>query len=67
MPWTARRRRNSCIDPATGWVTATGPSSRSGHRGAVNPWFRERFKDLGTPVISGHISKLVHELKNFLT
>ena len=27
---------------------------------------QERFKDLGTPVISGHIRKLVHELKNFL-
>jgi len=35
--------------------------------GSVNPWFRERFKDLGTPVISGHIRKLVHELKTFLT
>ncbi|WP_250562710.1 VWA domain-containing protein [Sphaerisporangium fuscum] len=33
----------------------------------VNPWFRERFKDLGTPVISGHIRKLVFELKSFLT
>lgn len=33
----------------------------------VNPWFRQRFKDLGTPVISGHIRKLVFELKNFLT
>lgn len=43
-----------------GSVTSSG-------RGSVNPWFRERFKDLGTPVISGHINKLVHELKNFLT
>jgi hypothetical protein len=34
--------------------------------GSVNPWFRERFKDLGTPVISGHIRKLIHELKTFL-
>jgi hypothetical protein len=42
-------------------------SVTSGGRGAVNPWFRERFKDLGTPVISGHITKLVHELKTFLT
>jgi hypothetical protein len=25
-----------------------------------------RFKDLGTPVISGHIRKLIHELKTFL-
>ncbi|MFI0373023.1 VWA domain-containing protein [Actinomadura sp. 1N219] len=32
----------------------------------VNPWFRERFKRLGTPVISGRIQKLVDELKNFL-
>ncbi|MFD6533158.1 VWA domain-containing protein [Streptomyces sp. NPDC060184] len=43
-----------------GSVTSSG-------RGSVNPWFRERFKDLGTPVLSGHIRKLVHELKNFLT
>lgn len=43
-----------------GSVTSSG-------RGSVNPWFRERFKDLGTPVISGHIKKLVHELKTFLT
>jgi hypothetical protein len=33
---------------------------------SVNPWFRQRFKDLGTPVISGHIRKLVFELKKFL-
>ncbi|MGW4895571.1 VWA domain-containing protein [Kitasatospora sp. NPDC004240] len=43
-----------------GSVTSSG-------RGSVNPWFRERFKDQGTPVISGHIRKLVHELKSFLT
>lgn len=43
-----------------GSVTSSG-------RGSVNPWFREKFKDLGTPVISGHIKKLVHELKSFLT
>ncbi|MEV5321465.1 VWA domain-containing protein [Streptomyces sp. NPDC052687] len=42
-------------------------SVTSAGRGSVNPWFRERFKDLGTPVISGHIRKLVHELKSFLT
>ncbi|MDI1462587.1 VWA domain-containing protein [Catellatospora sp. KI3] len=42
-----------------GSVTSSG-------QGIVNPWFRQRFKDLGTPVISGHISKLVFELKNFL-
>ncbi|MEU8572825.1 VWA domain-containing protein [Streptomyces asoensis] len=43
-----------------GSVTSSG-------RQEVNPWFRERFKALGTPVISGHIGKLVHELKTFLT
>jgi hypothetical protein len=43
-----------------GSVTSSG-------RGSVNPWFRERFKDQGTPVLSGHIRKLVHELKTFLT
>ncbi|WP_254705590.1 VWA domain-containing protein [Streptomyces vilmorinianum] len=42
-----------------GSVTSSG-------RQEVNPWFRERFKGLGTPVISGHIRKLVHELKTFL-
>jgi hypothetical protein len=41
-------------------------SVNSSGSGAVNPWFRERFKDLGTPVISGHIRKLVRELKKFL-
>ncbi|SEF78212.1 VWA domain containing CoxE-like protein [Nonomuraea solani] len=34
---------------------------------SVDPWFRKKFKDLGTPVISGRIHKLVFELKNFLT
>jgi hypothetical protein len=43
-----------------GSVTSSG-------RGIVNPWFRERFKDLGTPVVSGHIRKLVQELKTYLT
>ncbi|MFI2433520.1 VWA domain-containing protein [Streptomyces sp. NPDC018693] len=42
-----------------GSVTSSG-------RQEVNPWFRERFKALGTPVISGHINKLVRELKTFL-
>ncbi|HZM74356.1 MAG TPA: VWA domain-containing protein [Candidatus Limnocylindrales bacterium] len=42
-----------------GSVTSSGQN-------IVNPWFRQRFKDLGTPVISGHIRKLVFELKNFL-
>jgi VWA domain containing CoxE-like protein len=42
-------------------------SVNSSGRQSVNPWFRQRFKDLGTPVISGHINKLVFELKRFLT
>ncbi len=42
-------------------------SVNSSGQASVNPWFRQRFKDLGTPVISGHIRKLVVELKNFLT
>ncbi|AHH16687.1 VWA domain-containing CoxE family protein [Nocardia nova SH22a] len=42
-----------------------GSVNSSGHQ-SVNPWFRERFKNLGTPVISGRIQKLVGELKNFL-
>jgi hypothetical protein len=41
-------------------------SVNSSGRQSVNPWFRQRLKDLGTPVISGHIRKLVFELKNFL-
>ncbi|SDM58504.1 VWA domain-containing protein [Allokutzneria albata] len=43
-----------------GSVTSSG-------RQEVNPWFRERFKALGTPVVSGHITKLVRELKTLLT
>lgn len=42
-----------------------GSVNSSGHQ-SVNPWFRERFKAMGTPVISGRIQKLVNELKNFL-
>jgi hypothetical protein len=43
-----------------GSVTSSG-------RHSVNPWFRQRLKDLGAPVISGHIGKLIFELKRFLT
>ncbi|MET8334912.1 VWA domain-containing protein [Streptosporangium canum] len=42
-----------------------GSVNSSGHQ-SVDPWFRQKLKDLGTPVISGHIRKLVFELKNFL-
>ncbi|WP_344610957.1 vWA domain-containing protein [Dactylosporangium salmoneum] len=41
-------------------------SVSSGGEQSVNPWFRQRFKDLGTPVLSGHVRKLVSELKSFL-
>ncbi|MFY1620456.1 VWA domain-containing protein [Micromonospora sp. WMMD736] len=47
-------------------VIPVGSVSSSGQQ-SVNPWFRQRLKDQGTPVISGHIRKLVVELKNFLT
>jgi uncharacterized protein with von Willebrand factor type A (vWA) domain len=42
-----------------------GSVSSSGN-GSVYPWFKDKFKDLGTPVISGHIKKLITELKTFL-
>jgi hypothetical protein len=41
-------------------------SVSSGGQQSVNPWFRQRFKDQGTPVLSGRVKKLVTELKNFL-
>ncbi|MER6950293.1 VWA domain-containing protein [Nonomuraea sp. NPDC000554] len=43
-----------------------GSVNSSGQQ-SVDPWFRQKLKDLGTPVLSGHIRKLVFELKNFLT
>lgn len=42
-----------------------GSVNSSGHQ-SVNPWFRERLKAMGTPVLSGRIQKLVTELKTFL-
>ena len=42
-------------------------SVNSSGQASVDPWFRQKLKDLGTPVISGHIRKLVFELKSFLT
>jgi hypothetical protein len=41
-------------------------SVSSGGQQSVNPWFRQRFKDMGAPVLSGHIKKLITELKSFL-
>ncbi|GAA2398913.1 hypothetical protein Cme02nite_07740 [Catellatospora methionotrophica] len=52
-------RRSGVRFIPVGSVTSSGQN-------IVNPWFRQRFKDLGTPVVSGHIRKLVFELKNFL-
>ncbi|TDC78529.1 VWA domain-containing protein [Streptomyces hainanensis] len=46
-------------------VIPVGSVNSSGNA-SVDPWFRQRLKALGTPVISGHIRKLVFELKNFL-
>ncbi|MCP2338495.1 VWA domain-containing protein [Actinomadura rupiterrae] len=46
-------------------VIPVGSVTSSGSQ-IVNPWFRQRFKAMGTPVISGKIRKLVSELKNFL-
>lgn len=43
-----------------------GSVGSGGHQ-SVDPWFKKRFAELGTPVISGKIDKLVVELKNFLT
>ncbi|GGM61328.1 hypothetical protein GCM10010106_04090 [Thermopolyspora flexuosa] len=43
-----------------------GSVNSSGHQ-SVDSWFRDRLKAMGTPVISGHIRKLVAELKTFLS
>ena len=43
-----------------GSVTSSGQA-------VVDSWYRQKFKEIGTPVLSGHIDKLVYELKNFLT
>lgn len=42
-----------------GAVTSSGYFS-------VCQWFRDRLKELGTPILSGHIKKLIVELKNLL-
>lgn len=42
-----------------GAVTSSGYFS-------VNDWFRTRLKELGTPILSGSIKKLIVELKNLL-
>ncbi|MER7456630.1 VWA domain-containing protein [Micromonospora sp. NPDC126480] len=43
-----------------------GSVSSGGHQ-SVNPRFRQRLKDQGTPVLSGRVTTLITELKNFLT
>jgi hypothetical protein len=42
-----------------GAVTSSGYFS-------VNQWFRDKLKELGTPILSGNIKKLIGELKNLL-
>jgi hypothetical protein len=42
-----------------GAVTSSGYFS-------VCQWFRDRLKELGTPILSGHIRKLIEELKKLL-
>lgn len=42
-----------------------GSVTSSGHQ-SVDSWFRKRFKELGCPVISGSIKKLIFELKRYL-
>ncbi len=42
-----------------------GSVTSSGYQ-SVNPWFKKRLKELGCPVISGSIKKLIWELKKFL-
>lgn len=41
-------------------------SVNSSNYQSVDPWFKTRFKELGCPVISGKIDKLIFELKKFL-
>jgi hypothetical protein len=42
-----------------GSVTSTGYFS-------VNQWFKQHFKEMGTPVISGSVNKLIKEIKEFV-
>ena len=42
-----------------GSVTSTGYFS-------VNQWFKQRFKEMGTPVISGSVKGLIKEIKQFV-
>ncbi|TNY35522.1 VWA domain-containing protein [Thermomonospora catenispora] len=42
-----------------------GSVDSAGHA-SVDPWYRQKLKELGTPVLSGRIDRLVAELKSFL-
>ncbi|MEO1273076.1 MAG: VWA containing CoxE family protein, partial [Myxococcota bacterium] len=42
-----------------------GSVSTSGYF-SLNPWFRDQFKKLGTPVISGSLKTLIREMKAVL-
>lgn len=43
-----------------------GSVSSSGYF-SVNAWFKQRFKELGTPLISGSVKTLIKEIKHFVT
>ena len=66
-PTLANEQASSMLDDAKEFREAF-PERTPGSPDAIDSaqWMLERFKDLGTPVISGHIRKLVFELKNFL-
>lgn len=34
---------------------------------SVNPWFKQQFKEMGTPLISGSVKTLIHEIKTFVS
>ncbi len=47
-------------------VIPVGSVTSSGYF-SVNAWFKQRFKELGTPLLSGNIKSLIKEIKQFVT
>ena len=43
-----------------------GSVSSSGYF-SINAWFKQRFKELGTPILSGSVKTLIKEIKHFVT
>ena len=39
---------------------------KSGGYFSLNEWFRDRLKEMGLPVLTGDVRKLIVEIKNFL-